>query len=196
MADRREKTWPVPPKPIPRHLDAKALKQCLESVDKDELSKALAGRSMKFFIQGAEQLFNISVMNPYIDDRNILRLFDVDFLADHAARIYTVRWSAENNRILMVPPTYVELQFWAEKPGYYMILTYAARENEDIKEAHYQLDDNAEKTLNMEHYPRLKCDSPLPVLEDLREGHHRFVFSGSHIAGQKIIFESISVWKF
>ena len=150
---------------------------------------------MESFIQGAEPLFDVSVMNPYIADRGTLRLFDVDFVADHAGQVYTVKWSAENDKILMVPPTYVELQFKVEKAGYYMILTYAARANDDVKKAHYRLDD-VKGTLNMEHRPRWVFEPPLPVLEDLRRGHHTFVFSGSNITGQQVIFNSISVWKF
>ncbi len=187
MTGKKEKTRPKPSKPITRRLDAKALREALESVDKEMLSKALAGRSIESFIQGAEHLFDISVMHQLHDDQNFISLYDVDFVGN---KDNTFKSCADNNIIWVNPPTKVDMFFYPKSDGYYLILTYAARTGDDVKKAHYQLD-GAQGTLNLEDRPRWDLDTPIPVLAYLENMPHTFVFSGS-----QLVFRSISVWKF
>lgn len=72
-------------RPVGRCLIGKGPRY-LELADKKELSKALKGRSIDYFIQGSEQLFDVSAMYP-IYDGSIVHLNDIDFPPPHGGQV-------------------------------------------------------------------------------------------------------------
>ena len=182
-----------PPKPIARRLDAKALRKTIELADKKELSKALAGRSVDSFIEGAVQLFNVSVADPYYDADTYIELEDIDFMWPNEYT-YTMRWCVDKNRIYMFEPALVTLYFSVPSKAYYLIGIHAARYKGGDYKANYNLylPKGIEGSLNMDNRPLMEFDPPLPVIAYIDTlNPNRFWFSGHYL-----LFESISVWKF
>ena len=180
----------VPSKPTSKRLDAKALKKTIDLVDRKELSKALKGQSVDSFIEGAVQLFNVSVADSYYDEQTYFWLEDMDFLGPK----YTMRWSLNNNRAYMYEPALVTLYFSAPSKAYYLIGVHAARYQGGDYTARYGLYlPRMERTpLNMDDRPLMEFDPPVPVLVYIDNlNPNRFWFSGHNV-----LFESISVWKF
>jgi hypothetical protein len=196
----------MPPKPIAGRLNAEALRQCLEIVDKKELSKALAGRNMKSFIQGAIQLFSASVVDPHYDKDNFIHEFQNIKFYGTVEYTYTLRWCVDNNAVFLIPhpegcPATILLRFFIPSKTYYLFAIHAARINQGKYKAEYSFDIKdpegriLEGTLNMDNRDNLQFDPPVPLLVYLDPtkygSHHRLWFSGNQIS-----FRSISLWKF
>ena len=202
MTGKKEKTRPKPSKPITRRLDAKALREALESVDKEILSKALAGRSIESLIQGAEQLFDVSVADQYYDEDNYIRDFNRIRFHDK----YTLRWCVDNNKILLYShpeecPALIELRFFIPSEAYYLFAIRAARLTQGDYKAKYSFDIKdsegkiIEGPLNMDNRPNWAFDPPVPVLVYLDPKKYK-PNRRLWVTGDQIAFSSISVWKF
>lgn len=164
----------MPPKPIAGRLDVKALRQTIELVDKEELSKALAGQSVDSFIEGAVQLFNVSVVDPHYDKDNFIHEFNhVKFYGTNEYT-YTLRWCVDENAILFLSypdgsKTGILLRFFVPSKTYYLFAIHAARLGGHYK-AEYSFDIKnpdgtyLKGTLNMDNRPNWVFNPPVPLL--------------------------------
>jgi hypothetical protein len=176
----------IPPKPIAGRLDVIALKRCLDLVDKEELSKALAGRTKHELVEGLVQLLKVSVRDQHYNTENYIQLNDVDFWGCHEYT-YGLRWCADKNVIFVKGPTNIRLKFQAPNTAYYLILTYAAIYYEEFEhEAKYQLDEMS-GSFSPDAFGDPWVFVELPVLAWLEKGEHWFVFSGNWIVFQSIL---------